>query len=128
MIDDINIVTVKELGKRLKLVRQKLGLSQSEVAKEINSSQLTISKIERGENVLSSSFLSILLFYSKSVNIDFLLRKEFDPSNELLLNKNFSANSVVKQKLSGLRSDLDEKIDDLRKHYEEQINGSIDLL
>ncbi|MBR3729473.1 MAG: helix-turn-helix domain-containing protein [Bacteroidales bacterium] len=128
MIDDINIVTVKELGKRLKLVRQKLGLSQSEVAKEINSSQLTISKVERGENVLSSSFLSILLFYSKSVNIDFLLRKEFDPSNELLLNKNFSANSVVKQKLSGLRSDLDEKIDDLRKHYEEQINGSIDLL
>lgn len=128
MIDDINIVTVRELGKRLKLVRQKLGLSQSEVAKEINSSQLTISKVERGENVLSSSFLSILLFYSKSVNIDFLLRKEFDPSNELLLNKNFSANSVVKQKLSGLRSDLDEKIDDLRKHYEEQINGSIDLL
>lgn len=128
MIDDINIVTVKELGKRLKLVRQKLGLSQSEVAKEINSSQLTISKVERGENVLSSSFLSILLFYSKSVNIDFLLRKEFDPSNEILLNKNFSANSVVKQKLSGLRSDLDEKIDDLRKHYEEQINGSIDLL
>lgn len=128
MIDDINIVTVKELGKRLKLVRQKLGLSQSEVAKEINSSQLTISKVERGENVLSSSFLSILLFYSQSVNIDFLLRKEFDPSNELLLNKNFSANSVVKQKLSGLRSDLDEKIDDLRKHYEEQINGSIDLL
>ena len=128
MIDDINIVTVKELGKRLKLVRQKLGLSQSEVAKEINSSQLTISKAERGENVLSSSFLSILLFYSKSVNIDFLLRKEFDPSNELLLNKNFSANSVVKQKLNGLRSDLDEKIDDLRKHYEEQINGSIDLL
>jgi len=128
MIDDINIVTVKELGKRLKLVRQKLGLSQSEVAKEINSSQLTISKVERGENVLSSSFLSILLFYSKSVNIDFLLRKEFDPSNELLLNKNFSANSVVKQKLNGLRSDLDEKIDDLRKHYEEQINGSIDLL
>lgn len=128
MIDDINIVTVKELGKRLKLVRQKLGLSQSEVAKEINSSQLTISKVERGENVLSSSFLSILLFYSKSVNIDFLLRKEFDPSNELLLNKNFSANSVVKQKLSGLRSVLDEKIDDLRKHYEEQINGSIDLL
>ena len=128
MIDDINIVTVKELGKRLKLVRQKLGLSQSEVAKEINSSQLTISKVERGENVLSSSFLSILLFYSKSVNIDFLLRKEFDPSNEILLNKNFSAHSVVKQKLSGLRSDLDEKIDDLRKHYEEQINGSIDLL
>lgn len=128
MIDDINIVTVKEIGKRLKLVRQKLGLSQSEVAKEINSSQLTISKVERGENVLSSSFLSILLFYSKSVNIDFLLKKEFDPSNELLLNKNFSANSVVKQKLSGLQSDLNIKIDDLKKHYEEQITGSIDLL
>lgn len=84
------IMATVELGRRLKVVRQKLGLSQTDVAKEINSSQLTISKAERGENILSSSFLAILLFYAQSVNVDLLLRKRFNSTDENLMNKDFS--------------------------------------
>lgn len=128
MIDDINIITVKEIGRRLKLVRQRLGLSQTDVAKEINSSQLTISKAERGENILSSSFLAILLFYAQSVNVDLLLRKHFDPADENLMNKDFSANSIVRQKLTLLKEDIDQQISDLRDKCDEQITNSIELL
>lgn len=128
MIDDINFVTVKELGRRLKLVRQKLGLSQTDVAKEINSTQLTISKAERGENILSSSFLAILVFYSKSVNVDILLGKHFDPADENLMSKNFSASSIIKQKLLLLKQDFDRQMEELKSRCDEQMDNSIDLL
>ena len=128
MIDSLNIIDVKEIGRRLKLIRQKLRLSQTEVAKEINGSQLTVSKIERGENVLSSSFLAILLFYSESVNIDLLLNKKFDPADDDLMNKNFSAKSIVREKLLMMQKDLNEKINSMQSSCNEQITDSIDML
>ena len=122
------IIDVKEIGRRLKLIRQKLRLSQTEVAKEINGSQLTVSKIERGENVLSSSFLAILLFYSESVNIDLLLNKKFDPADDDLMNKNFSAKSIIREKLLMMQKDLNEKINSMQSSCNEQITNSIDML
>lgn len=119
---------MKEIGRRLKLIRQKLRLSQTEVAKEINGSQLTVSKIERGENVLSSSFLAILLFYSESVNIDLLLNKKFDPADDDLMNKNFSAKSIIREKLLMMQKDLNEKINSMQSSCNEQITNSIDML
>ena len=128
MIELLDTIDVKEIGKRLRLIRQKLGLSQTEVANEIGSSQLTISKIERGENVLSSSFLDALLFYSQSVNMDLLLRKKFDPADDDLMNKNFSEKSIVREKLLMMQEDFNQKITDMQSACNEQITNSIELL
>ena len=128
MIELLNTIDVKEIGKRLKLVRQKLRMTQTDVAKEINSTQFTISKIERGENVLSSSFLDVLLFYSQSVNIDMLLAKHFDPADEDLLNKNFSAKSIVREKLLMMQEDFNKQISAMQSSCNEQITNSIDML
>ena len=54
-----NIIDMKELGSRLKLIRQRLGLTQTEVGNQLNTSQLMVFRIEKGENVLSPLLLSM---------------------------------------------------------------------
>ena len=44
----IKNVDVKEMGRRFKLVRQRLGLTQTEVANELDTTQLMIHRIEKG--------------------------------------------------------------------------------
>lgn len=121
-------IGIKEMGARLKSVRQLIGLSQTEVANETDTTQLTISKMERGESVLSSKFLAVLLFYSQSVSMDYLFGKEFDPADPNLMNKNYSLNSVVKQKLILLKEDMDKGITQLKDLWDEQIEGTIELM
>ena len=116
------------MGARLKSVRQLIGLSQTEVASETDTTQLTISKMERGESVLSSKFLAVLLFYSQSVSMDYLFGKDFDPADPNLMNKNYSLNSVVKQKLILLKEDFDKGISQLKEHSIEQMEDSIGLI
>ena len=52
----IKNVDVKEMGRRFKLVRQRLGLTQTEVANELDTTQLMIHRIEKGDNILSPLF------------------------------------------------------------------------
>ena len=61
----IKNVDVKEMGRRFKLVRQRLGLTQTDVANELDTTQLMIHRIEKGENILSPMFLALILFYSE---------------------------------------------------------------
>ena len=49
-------IDVKEMGKRFKLVRQKLGITQVKIAEELGTSQLMVFRMEKGENVLSPFF------------------------------------------------------------------------
>ena len=44
------------------------------------------------------------------------------------MNKDFSANSIVRQKLTLLKEDIDQQISDLRDKCDEQITNSIELL
>ena len=47
------VIDMKELGRRFKLIRQRLGMTQTEVGKQLNTTQLMICRVEKGENVLS---------------------------------------------------------------------------
>lgn len=66
------VIDMKELGRRFKLIRQRLGMTQTEVGKQLNTTQLMICRVEKGENVLSPLLLSLLAFYSQSVSMDYL--------------------------------------------------------
>lgn len=57
----------KEIGKRIKLLREKKGESQEELGKAIGLSQNSISKIERGEVALTlENQLNIVAHYNTS--------------------------------------------------------------
>ena len=91
MNEKVESLTTKEIGERLKLVRQGLQLTQSEVGKSIGSGQIAISKIENGQSVLSPVFLRLLVFYSQSISLDALFSENLNfVTHENLFDKSFS--------------------------------------
>ena len=57
MNDIVKTIDVKEMGMRFKLIRQKLGITQTNLAEQLGTSQVMIYRIEKGEKIMSSLFL-----------------------------------------------------------------------
>jgi transcriptional regulator with XRE-family HTH domain len=119
---------MKELGRRFKLIRQHLGLTQTEVANQLGTSQLMIYRTEKGESILSPLLLSTILFYSKSVSLEALFSKNFDIEDEKVFDKNYALNSIVKAKLDVLRDDILTKLQDVEVAFKNNLDSAIDLL
>lgn len=119
---------MKELGRRFKLIRQHLGLTQTEVANQLGTSQLMIYRTEKGESILSPLLLSTILFYSKSVSLEALFSKNFDIEDERVFDKNYALNSIVKAKLDVLRDDILTKLQDVEVAFKNNLDSAINLL
>ena len=119
---------MKELGRRFKQIRQHLGLTQTEVANQLGTSQLMIYRTEKGESILSPLLLSTILFYSKSVSLEALFSENFDIEDERVFDKNYALNSIVKAKLDVLRDDLLTKLQDVEVAFKNNLDSAIDLL
>ena len=78
----------KELGRRLQAVRQKLGLTQSDVADKIGVSYLSISRMERGDSVSSSTLMKVLDLYSPDVSLNALFADNFPENVEDVFKEN----------------------------------------
>ena len=122
------VIDMKELGRRFKLIRQRLGMTQTEVGKQLNTTQLMICRVEKGENVLSPLLLSLLAFYSQSVSMDYLFSRNFDIDNENVFNKDFALNSIVKAKLNSLRDDVLGKLGKTEEEIRSQLDAAVELL
>lgn len=78
----------KELGRRLQAVRRQIGLKQTEIAEKIGTSALTISRMERGENVSSATLAGVLCIYSKDVSLNALFAERFpEDVNDIFTDK-----------------------------------------
>ena len=124
----IKNVDVKEMGRRFKLVRQRLGLTQTDVANQLNTTQLMIHRIEKGDNILSPMFLALLLFYSRSVSLEGLLSKNFDIADESLVSKDYAVNTIVKAKLNAIRDEYLGRLKEAEDGFKEQMDAAVDLL
>ena len=78
----------KEFGKRLQAVRHKLGLTQSEVAEKVGVGFLTISRMERGDSVSSSTLMKVLNLYSPAVSLNALFADNFPENVEDVFKEN----------------------------------------
>ena len=56
-------ITVAELGPRLKLIRQELGITQKDLAQALDLNQAILSKFENGGMVYASVLLDVLCFF-----------------------------------------------------------------
>lgn len=128
MADFKRTINVEEMGRRFKLIRRKIGMSQTEVGQILGTTQLMVFRIEKGENVLSPFFLDMLLFYSQYISFDALLANHFDIEDESLFNKDFEVNKVVKEKLAALRENILAKLDETGEELKKDIDAAVGLL
>lgn len=122
MDEHLNNLDLVEMGRRFAAIRKHLGLSQTEVANEIGTFQITISKIESGNNIMSPVYLKMLVFYSQTVSMDKLFEKEFDINDPDLFNKKYAVGTVIKARLAAIRKEMEDKeerISQLLKDTEE---------
>jgi transcriptional regulator with XRE-family HTH domain len=122
MDEHLNNLDLVEMGRRFAAISKHLGLSQTEVADEIGTFQITISKIESGNNIMSPVYLKMLVFYSQTVSMDKLFEKEFDINDPDIFNKKYAVGTVIKARLAAIRKEMEDKeerISQLLKDTEE---------
>lgn len=128
MVENENSLDLKEFGKRCSIIRKKLGLTQKDMAKQINTSQYMISKIEAGSKVMSPLVLKVLSFFSQSVSLDRMFSKNFNENDKSIINNQYAFNSIIKAKLGILKEELLTNIDKSKSEIEKQIDEANELL
>ena len=128
MNDIVKTIDVKEMGMRFKLIRQKLGITQTNLAEQLGTSQVMIYRIEKGEKIMSSLFLKLVLFFSPHVSLDALFAKQFDIDDERVFSKDYSVNTIVKERLAALREEMTAKLSEAEKKLDEELDSTIGLL
>lgn len=76
----------KKLGQRIRAERTKMGLTQAELAEEIDISDAYMGQIERGERSLTLNTL-VRLVNRLGVTIDYLLKDYVDSSDGSIVNQ-----------------------------------------
>ena len=128
MNDIVKTIDVKEMGMRFKLIRQKLGITQTNLAEQLGTSQVMIYRIEKGEKIMSSLFLKLVLFFAPHVSLDALFAKQFDIEDERVFSKDYSVNTIVKERLAALSEEMTAKLSEAEKKLGEELDSTIGLL
>ena len=124
------MIDVITLGKRLRDIRIRCGITQKEVAAELKVTQSAVSKVECGGVVVSPILLKFLSYYMTQVNIDVLLSDEWEliGDDDRLFNKNVEINSVAAEKVKMLREDIDKSLKKTEQEIKRTLNRVIDLV
>lgn len=109
-------ITLKELGQRLKQVREYLGFSQKELADKVDCKQNAISNIELGKGGSITLLLNLFNFYSSYIYIDLIFTETF-----YLVSNNDKEEA---KKSSGINSIIAELINQAQQNYEREIKNA----
>lgn len=74
----------KELGLKIKKIRQKEGLTQEQFAEKINIATRTLAGIEIGESFVSAQTIENILKYTDMDFEDFFISSHLRPTEDLL--------------------------------------------
>lgn len=78
----------KELGQKIKRIRQKKGLTQEQFAEKINIATRTLAGIEIGESFVSAQTIENILAYTNITLEDFFISSHLRPTEDLLVDIN----------------------------------------
>ena len=113
-------IELVELGRRFKLVRQKLGITQNSLAEQINTSQLMIYRVEKGARTKSGIILDLMTFFSDFVSVSVFFAEKFNiDSIELFDNREIQ--TLFNATLTMLRDEIDQKLNDLHESVAEKM-------
>jgi len=113
-------IELVELGRRFKLVRQKLGITQNSLAEQINTSQLMIYRVEKGARTKSGIILDLMTFFSDFVSVSVFFAEEFD-IDSIKLFDNRKVRVLFNTTLTMLRDEIDQKLNDLHESVAEKM-------
>ena len=100
---------LKTVGNRLRQIRHFLKLTQNEVAQSTKTSQAAISRLEHGEEVYASVFISIVKYYSTHIDIGCIFNPNFEISSDLLLSsQDKTFKKILSRKIDAIKEELDE--------------------
>ena len=94
----------KELGSKIKKLRQKSGLTQEQFAEKIGVATRTLAGIEIGESFVSAQTIENILNYFDLTFEDFFISSHLRPSEELIsdINKYISSVKDDRDKLENI--------------------------
>lgn len=78
------MIDLKILGERLRMLRKRMKLTQSELADALNVSQTAISRLENGDEVYASVLLGVLVYFQDTYSLDYLVIEDFDADSTRL--------------------------------------------
>ena len=107
-------IDLVELGRRFKLVRKKLGISQKRLGEQINTTQLMICRIEKGIRTQYGVILALMMFFSNYVPVSIFFAEEFEIDSIKLVNKR-GVQTLFNTTLKMLQNDVDRQLDALDK-------------
>ena len=113
-------IDLVEIGRRFKLVRQKLGMTQTDVGKQINTSQLMIHRVEKGASTKSGIILDLMTFFYDVVSVSVFFAEEFD-IDSIKLFDNRKVRVLFNTTLTMLRDEIDQKLNDLHESVAEKM-------
>lgn len=109
----LNIIDPKELGRELRLARNRRGITQAEAAKVISAARTTIIAIEKGDRrVRADELISLASAYGSRVSEFVHLRPQIEPF-EPQFRASYQVNDKDKKKISECVSVLE----DLARNY-----------
>lgn len=83
MFDFITIKDIqKTLGEWCKLLRKREKLTQQELAKELDISPITISKLENGENATLETILKVLQYFDELNSLNRFIQTKIENLND----------------------------------------------
>ncbi|MBR1461797.1 MAG: helix-turn-helix transcriptional regulator [Prevotella sp.] len=119
------MITISELGPRIRMVREKFGISQKELADAIEINTSIMSKFENGGMVYARVLLDVMDYFRDKVNLNYLLQ----PSDDFSLDDprafcatNEQMNALVKETVETEKRNMEEI---LSRAYQD-IQASID--
>lgn len=113
-------IDLVEIGRRFKLVRQKLKMTQTDVGKQINTSQLMIHRVEKGLTTRYGILLDLMMLYSTYVHVSVFFAEKFNiDSIELFDNRKVRV--LFNTTLTMLRDEIDQKLNDLHESVAEKM-------
>lgn len=115
-------ITLREIGRRLKEVRNYFNLTQSQIADELGLTQNNVSRLETGRELGSEKLILFLAYYSKYINIDAIFDERFDMFSDetVKFSKHLHLDTIVAEKIR--------MMDKARKAFNQQMDVEIENL
>lgn len=123
----------KEIGRRLQEVRKHIGLKQTDVAEQIGVGSLTISRLERGNSVNSSTIFKLLDFYSQYVSLNALFAESFPENTEEVFHTNrievpVSLLEYLISFIGKQHKDINNTLNNIQTNFVDRLHKAIGLL
>lgn len=129
----MNNLSPEEIGRRLQEVRKHIGLKQTDVAEQIGVGSLTISRLERGNSVNSSTIFKLLDFYSQYVSLNALFAESFPENTEEAFHNNrievpVSLLEYLISFIGKQHKDINNTLNNLQTNFVDRLHKAIGLL